>query len=118
MQRDFQFRIYFLDVPGDLPCVAGRAVRADEERDHFRAWNGARRMASVRNGCIKCSTVPHFSRIIQAMNSPVAAPAEKRFDWPLCYDAEQLVLARIESFLACNRSAATLAKRMLDDTGP
>ena len=30
------------------------------------------------------------------MNSNAAAAAEKRFDWPLCYDAEQLVLARTD----------------------
>src|SRR5262245_58077931 len=66
---------------------------------------------------INYSTRRQIRRIIQDMNSNVAAPAEKRFDWPLCYDAENLVLARIESFLARNRSAAALAKRMSEDTG-
>ena len=42
---------------------------------------------------------------------------EKRFDWPLCYDAENLVLARISSFLEHNSFAASLAKRMADETG-
>lgn len=42
---------------------------------------------------------------------------ERRFDWPLCYEAENLVLARIEAFLEHNRFAAQLAERMANETG-
>lgn len=44
-------------------------------------------------------------------------PAEKKFDWPLCYEAENLVQARLEAFLARNRFAKTLADRLLNETG-
>jgi hypothetical protein len=47
----------------------------------------------------------------------MAITAEKRFDWPLCYEAEQLVLARIDAFLERNPFAQTLASRMLNETG-
>ncbi len=44
-------------------------------------------------------------------------PAENRFDWPLCYEAENLALARINSFLERNPFAAALADRMARETG-
>jgi hypothetical protein len=42
---------------------------------------------------------------------------ERRFDWPLCYEAENLVLARLEAFLARNAFARRLGERMLTETG-
>jgi hypothetical protein len=42
---------------------------------------------------------------------------EKRFDWPLCYEAENWVLDQIQAVLDCNTFAAGLAKRMRDETG-
>ena len=42
---------------------------------------------------------------------------EKRFDWPLCYDAEGHILARLESFTERNSFARRLAERMLNETG-
>lgn len=42
---------------------------------------------------------------------------EKRFDWPVCHDAEDLVVRRIADFLAQNSFANDLARRMRDDTG-
>ena len=42
---------------------------------------------------------------------------EKRFDWPLCYDAENLILRWLESFQARFDFAAGLASRMRDGTG-
>src|ERR1041385_3660693 len=42
---------------------------------------------------------------------------EKRFDWPLCYEAEKLVLAHIDAFLQRNSFAAKLAERMRAETG-
>ena len=44
-------------------------------------------------------------------------PAEKRFDWPLCFEAENLVLARIGAFLERNSFARRLADRMRNETG-
>lgn len=42
---------------------------------------------------------------------------EQRFDWPLCYDAENFVLMQIEAFLARNSFAAKLSERMRDESG-
>ena len=49
--------------------------------------------------------------------SPAATEAEKRFEWPLCYDAENFILARIDAFAERNSFARTLATRMRDETG-
>ena len=42
---------------------------------------------------------------------------EKRFDWPLCYDAENYILARLEAFTERNSFACRLAERMRNETG-
>lgn len=42
---------------------------------------------------------------------------EKRFDWPLCYEAENLVLNQIEGFCARNSAAAQMSERMRSETG-
>jgi hypothetical protein len=42
---------------------------------------------------------------------------EKRFDWPLCYDAENYILARLQSFIERNSFARRLRQRMLNETG-
>jgi len=44
-------------------------------------------------------------------------PKEKRFDWPLCYEAEDFVLERIRAFFARNVFAAKLSERMRSETG-
>src|SRR6267143_3741146 len=44
-------------------------------------------------------------------------PKEKRFDWPLCYEAEDFVLDRIRAFLVRNAFAAKLSERMRSETG-
>ncbi|CAA9212617.1 MAG: hypothetical protein AVDCRST_MAG42-37 [uncultured Chthoniobacterales bacterium] len=49
-------------------------------------------------------------------NSQVSA-AELRFEWPLCYDAENFILSRIDAFTQQNSFARTLATRMRDETG-
>jgi hypothetical protein len=43
--------------------------------------------------------------------------SESKFDWPLCYDAENLILQRIDAFLERNSFARGLARRMRDETG-
>src|SRR4051794_7461777 len=43
--------------------------------------------------------------------------AEKRFEWPLCYEAENFILGRIEAFAERNNFARKLATRMRDETG-
>lgn len=43
--------------------------------------------------------------------------AETRFEWPLCYDAENLILGRIDAFTQRNSFARTLAGRMRAETG-
>jgi hypothetical protein len=42
---------------------------------------------------------------------------EKLFDWPLCYEAEELILRLLDSFLERSNLARTLAQRMRDETG-
>src|SRR5215471_17879936 len=42
---------------------------------------------------------------------------EKRFDWPVCYQAEELFLGRCAEFLEQNRFARELAHRMREGTG-
>ena len=49
------------------------------------------------------------------MNPP--ASKEKRFDWPLCYGAENFIVGQLNSFLARNAFARRLAERMADETG-
>lgn len=43
--------------------------------------------------------------------------AELRFEWPLCYEAENFILSRIDAFTQQNSFARTLATRMRDETG-
>ncbi|MCB1105811.1 MAG: hypothetical protein H7A44_04155 [Opitutaceae bacterium] len=52
-------------------------------------------------------------------NTPVAAAgsAEQDFDWPLAYDAEQLILHHIEAFVQGHAVARQLAQRMQAETG-
>src|SRR5206468_8610407 len=40
-----------------------------------------------------------------------------KFEWPLCYEAENFILNRIHALLERNNFARTLAKRMRDETG-
>ena len=43
--------------------------------------------------------------------------AESKFDWPLCYEAENFILARIDAFAERNAFARNLSARMRDETG-
>src|SRR5258708_30610773 len=43
--------------------------------------------------------------------------AETKFDWPLCYEAENFILQRIDAFLEHNRFALSLSRRMRDEAG-
>src|SRR3954471_3226810 len=43
--------------------------------------------------------------------------AENGFEWPLCYDAENFILSRIDAFTQQSSFARTLATRMRDETG-
>ena len=42
--------------------------------------------------------------------------AEQKFDWPLCYEAENFLLERLDPFLARNTFAKRLSDRMLTGT--
>lgn len=46
-----------------------------------------------------------------------ASEAETNFEWPLCYDAENFILSRIDAFTQQNSFARSLATRMRDETG-
>src|SRR5437764_13867476 len=43
--------------------------------------------------------------------------ADNQFNLPLCYEAENLLLDRIDAFLAQNSFAQILSERMRDETG-
>ena len=43
--------------------------------------------------------------------------AETKFEWPLCYEAENFILERIDAFTQQNSFARALATRMRDETG-
>jgi len=43
--------------------------------------------------------------------------AAGRFDWPLCYEAEQLLRGQVGAFLQRNTFARNVAQRMRDETG-
>jgi len=51
------------------------------------------------------------------MNKADKPVTPKSFDWPLAYEAEALIRARLDAFLARNHFAARLADRMRVDTG-
>jgi hypothetical protein len=50
-------------------------------------------------------------------NSTALAERERRFDWPLCYEAEELALNQIQAFCARNSAAARISERMRSETG-
>src|SRR5882672_290550 len=52
-----------------------------------------------------------------AQTAQTTTTREKRFDWPLCYDAENFILNQIASFLDRNTFASKLAERMRVETG-
>ena len=49
----------------------------------------------------------------------IASPNEagNQFNWPLCYEAENFLLERIDAFLQANSFARILSERMLNETG-
>src|SRR5215469_16617897 len=49
--------------------------------------------------------------------SKSTGPMPKNFDWPLAYEGEKFVRARLDEFLAKNTFARQLAARMHDETG-
>lgn len=48
---------------------------------------------------------------------PGPSASEQRFDWPLCYEAENYILSHLDDFLARNEAAKHLAGRMSAETG-
>jgi hypothetical protein len=51
------------------------------------------------------------------MSAASVLAREKRFDWPLCYDAEKHILDRLEAFTQRNTFARRLTERMRNETG-
>src|SRR5688500_5052256 len=45
------------------------------------------------------------------------ADAETRLEWPLCYEAENFILSRMDACTQQNSFARTLASRMRNETG-
>ncbi|MEW6156192.1 MAG: hypothetical protein AB1813_02100 [Verrucomicrobiota bacterium] len=54
---------------------------------------------------------------VQQVPSSPMPDREKRFDWPLCYEAENCIIELIDSFLARNSFARNLAAAMRNETG-
>ncbi|MEO6969287.1 MAG: hypothetical protein ABI217_00135 [Chthoniobacterales bacterium] len=55
---------------------------------------------------------------MNATETPEApAELEKQFNWPVCYEAENLLFERIGTFLEQNSFARILSDRMRDETG-
>src|SRR6266436_804386 len=46
-----------------------------------------------------------------------ATAREKRFDWPLCYEAEEFILGELAEFTSRNSFARELERRMREETG-
>ncbi|MBI2947761.1 MAG: hypothetical protein HYY23_08940 [Verrucomicrobia bacterium] len=63
------------------------------------------------------ATIPTAGREWNNVNGVSATAREKRFDWPLCYDAENLVQEQIQAFLARNDFAVGLSERLRLETG-
>lgn len=57
--------------------------------------------------------------MMPATLSETQAPteAENQFNWPLCYEAENLLFERVYAFLGRNSFARILSERMRDETG-
>ena len=51
------------------------------------------------------------------MSSPKPISKEERFDWPLCYEAENFILHCLAGFTERNRFARRLQERMRAETG-
>src|SRR2546423_347525 len=49
--------------------------------------------------------------------TPKTTEAETRFEWPLCYEAENFIISRIDAFTEKNSFARELSRRMRDETG-
>ena len=52
------------------------------------------------------------------MSAASVLAREKRFDWPLCYDAEKYILDRLEAFIQRNTFARRHSQGSLEDHAP
>lgn len=52
-----------------------------------------------------------------AVDSQTQMVAESKFEWPLCYEAENFIINRIDAFTETNSFARELSRRMRDETG-
>jgi len=57
------------------------------------------------------------SRKRPTKRASLGAPISEGFDWPLAYEAEQLLRRRVEAFLDSSTLARRLAQRMREETG-
>src|SRR4051812_2152550 len=74
-------------------------------------WRDA--IANTRDACAPQSTMTTTT----LDPKQAATEAETRFEWPLCYEAENFILSRIDAFTQQNSFARTVATRMRDETG-
>ena len=59
----------------------------------------------------------HEERTAKLARNAHSTANEQRFDWPICYDAENLLLNRIQAFLAHNKFASRFSDRLRLETG-
>jgi hypothetical protein len=60
---------------------------------------------------------PYCAMTTATLPNTPGTTAETKFEWPLCYEAENFILSRIDAFLERNDFARTLSRRMRDETG-
>src|SRR5205823_5155775 len=64
----------------------------------------------------RAQNAAHFGALAMS-NTPMSSSPGNSFDWPLAYEAEELIGGWIEAFLLRNTFARKLAERMRDETG-
>src|SRR3954469_15080105 len=71
----------------------------------------------MRGGVCATETLDITLMTTATLDDKQAAAAETNFEWPLCYEAENFILSRIDAFTQQNSFARTLATRMRNETG-
>src|SRR5437773_3765331 len=59
----------------------------------------------------------HEKRSAKPPRNARATATKKRFDWPICYDAENFLLNRVQAFLVRNTFASRFSDRLRRETG-
>src|SRR5947208_1845924 len=83
-----------------------------------------RSLGPSRTGGVCAARDDSVGRLNQVINAMAIAAltkndraAQGKFNWPLCYEAENFIFERIDAFLERSSFARVLTKRMRDETG-